>query len=334
MKKTVGIITGIIVVLLLIVLSNSVYIVKEDEVAVVKSLSKITAVVVAQTDVEKLEGNLLLNGDLDIKIISEKGLHFKIPFVDSVTKYTSKYLTYLSPEKLINTKDGRLVEIQIYAQYRIADPIIFMNKIGNASAANSRMNEIVIKTVINEANTMEFNEFFFQTTLEDKLQSRQADLNDSLLTEYGIYVSDIGINNKSFPDSNISNIEEKMAKEIEKDSEKLIAEGDAIYVEEAAKTDRMKSETIATAVEEAAIIMADADAQALRIYQEALQKDLEFYQFTQRMKIYKELEGVTIFLNADNDIFDYIDGYSDVGSNNNVDQSEADNETNDETINE
>lgn len=139
--------------------------------------------------------------------------------------------------------------------------------------------------------------------------SKQDALNDQLVQEYGLYVSDIGINRKSFPESNITNIEEKMAKEIEKDSEKLIAEGDSEYLQAQAQTDRQKAEIVSAAVEEAAIIKAAADANAIRIYQESLQKDLSFYQFITRMDIYKNVKGTTVFLDGDNAIFDLLDGY-------------------------
>lgn len=309
MKKSIAITLSVLGFIILVGLANSFYIVNEDEVAVVKRLSSIKATVVAEKDAELVRQNLESNGLTNIEVIDSKGLHFKVPFVESVTKYTSKYLTYQSLEELINTNDGRRVKIQMYGQYRIVDPIVFIQSVEFLTQANQRMDDEIYKTVINVANTLEFNEFFYQTTLEDKLDSRQEILNEKLLANFGLYVSDIGINRKSFPDANIANIEEKMAKEIGKESEKLVAEGDAVYTEEAAKTDRQKTEIISAAIEEAATIMAEADAEALRIYQEALQKDLEFYQFTQRMKIYSELEDVTIFLNADNSIFDYIDGY-------------------------
>lgn len=73
-----------------------------------------------------------------------------------------------------------------------------------------------------------------------------------------------------------------------------------------AETDRIKEETIATAVEEAAIIRAEADAEAARIYEEALKMDVEFYRFIQRMETYKNLKDTTVFLDQSNDFIQYI----------------------------
>jgi len=309
MKKYTGITLGVITFIALIVLSNSMYIVYEDEVAVVKAFGKMVSVVVSPLDEPIVANNLELDNNKDIKIITEKGLHFKIPFINSVEKYTAKYLTYTSEQPLINTKDERRIVIQMYAQFRIIDPVVYKKAVGSISKANKTMDDRVYKTVINSANTLEFNEFFYQNTLEDLLFSKQEDLNAQLVEKYGLYVSDIGINRKSFPESNITNIEEKMAKEIEKDSEKLIAEGDSEYIQAQAVTDRQRTEIVSKAVEEAAIIKAAADAEAIKIYQESLQKDLSFYQFITRMEIYKNVKDTTIFLDGDNAIFDLLDGY-------------------------
>lgn len=309
MKKAIGIIIAIIILIGLVVMGNSFYIVKEDEVAVVKNLGRKIAVVIDAQDEAVVKSNIERNEYNGITVYTEKGLHTKIPFIQTVQIYSAKYLTYISNTELINTKDERRIEIQMYAQYRVIDPIVFDDAVGTRREANKRMDEYVYKTVINSANTLKFNEFFYQNTLEDLLKTKQDTLNDQLTSKYGLYVSDIGINHKSFPETNVANIEEKMAKEIEKESEKLIAEGDSEYLQAQATTERQRTEIVSAAVETAAIVKADADAEAIRIYQESLQKDLAFYQFITRMEIYKNIKDTTVFLDGDNAIFNLLDGY-------------------------
>lgn len=310
MRKSV--IAGIVVVLLLMVGSSSFYIVNEDEVAVTKVFSEVKSIVVSPEDFDAVKENLGQNNLSNIVIHTEKGLHFRVPLVETVEKYTAKYLTYISNEELINTADSRRVTIQMYAQYRVMDPARFNAAIGTRAAANSRVDEIVYKTVINSVNNLTFNEFFYQSTLENLLQSKLDDLNSQLLGKYGIYVTDIGINRKTFPASNITTIEDKMTKEIEKESAQSIAEGDSIYNQKVAQVDAEKAQVVANAVEAAAIIKAEADAAAIRTYQEALQVDLDFYRFTERMDIYKEIKDSTVFIDKDNSVFNYINGIDSV----------------------
>lgn len=150
MKRFAGISAGVIIVLGLIVLSNAMFIVYEDEVAVVKAFGKMVSVVIAPSDEETVATNLKLNNNESIKIISEKGLHFKVPFINSVEKYTAKYLTYVSEQPLINTKDERRIVIQMYAQYRIIDPVVYKKAVGGITKAGNVMDNLVYKTVINQ----------------------------------------------------------------------------------------------------------------------------------------------------------------------------------------
>lgn len=308
MKKY--IITSITVFVLLILMSASFYIVYEDEVAVVKTLGRVVAAVVEATDAEIVDANLKANGRSNITIIQEKGLHFKIPFIQTIEKYEAKYLTYSSTLETINTKDNKRIEIQMYAQYRVVDPITFKLAVGTIAKANSRMDELVYLPVIQSANSLDFVDFFSDEVMSKLLESKQAVLNQQLLKDFGIDVIDIGINRKNFPLANEQGIEDKMTLEILKESEKLKAEGDSEYIQAQAATDREKAEIVSAKVEEAAIVKADADAEAIRIYQESLSKDLEFYQFITRMEIYKQMKDTTIFVDQDNDIFSFLNGYN------------------------
>ncbi len=307
MKKM--IILAIVIVVLLVGVNSCFYIVYEDETAVVKTFSKVVSVVTNAQDAEFVKQNLIKNEIANVKSINEKGLHFKIPFIQSVEKFTSKYLTYQSNSETINAKDSRRIDIQMYAQYKIIDPVTFKLAVGTTENASRRMDELIYRIVIQSANSLEFNDFFYQNTLEDLLESKQVLLNEQLSKEYGLYISDIGIDRKSFPLANVSGIEEKMTLQIQKESEKLTAEGDSEYIQAQAIADREKAEVVSAAVEQAAIIKANADAEAIKIYQDSLNKDLDFYQFTMRMQIYKEMKGSTIFIDRDNDIFKMLNGY-------------------------
>lgn len=308
MKKS-RIVLGIILVLIVGFFASGTYIISEDEVGVVKAFGKITKVIVNTKDIEKVQANLKIQDREDIIIIGDKGLHFKIPFVENVQKYDSKYLTYMSKKETINTKDKRSLDIQMYAQYRIVDSVRFNLSVVEERRANSVMDQRLYPVVIHSANTLNFNEFFEKDMLEKLITEKLEEVNKELISEFGIYVTDVGINRKTFPGSNISSIETKMSKQIEKESEKLIAEGDSAYQKEKAKTDRKRKEILANAIEQAAITKAKADADAVKIYQESLKKDLEFYKFIQRMDIYKNLKDTTIFLDKNNDLLEYINGY-------------------------
>lgn len=308
MKKI--IVFCVVVVAAIILVASSTYVVYEDELAVVKTFGRIASIVINEEDLQEVQTNMAnVARENEIKILTSKGLHFKIPFMQSVDVYTSKNLTYQSASEIINTKDDKKIEISMYAQYRIIDPLKFQLTINTIEGVRVKMDNRVYPVVIQSANNIEFHEFFELELLQNLVLEKQIELNKELVKDFGIYVTHIGINNKNFPSANITAIEDKMSMQIEKESQKLIAEGDSAYEKAKAKADRDRVEIISAAKEEAAKTMAQADAEALKIYQDALTKDFEFYQFVQRMEIYRTLEGTTVFLDKDNEFISQINGY-------------------------
>jgi membrane protease subunit HflC len=299
------IITGIIALAALVLLSNSFYIVREDEVAVLYRLGRVDRVIVNPIDRELVQSGLESKG-LSASILTKKGLNFKVPFIETVESYSSKYQTYISESATINTFDSRRIDLSIFAQYRVVNPALFNMTIGLLNYSGSVMDDRVYPAVIQTANTLAFNEFFDKDKVTEALDSKRDELNKDLTSQFGLYIVDIGIFRKNFPQANIASIEEKMTQEIQKESEKLMAEGDSLLVQSKAETDRIKDETVAKALEEAAVIKAEADAEAARINEEALRVDVEFYRFIRRMETYRNMKDTTVFLDQSNDFVNYI----------------------------
>ncbi|MFZ5351600.1 MAG: SPFH domain-containing protein [Bacillota bacterium] len=301
----------ILLILLAFILALSTFTVSEDEVAVVRRFGKITKVVIDVSDKNMVIENLKEKGYGGIEVSDSKGLHFKIPFVDETTVYTSKYLTYISSKETINTLDRRKIDIQMFSQYKVVNPAQVIMTLGNGQRDWNRLqDDRVYPVVIQSANMLRFDDFFNREMVDKVLNEKTKSLSEELIKEYGIAVIDIGIHRKNFPEANINSIEEKMVKEIKKDSEKLRAEGDSQYVKDTSEAERMRQEIIAKGVEEAATIKAQADAEALAVYEQALKKDLEFYRFIQRINTYRSMKGTTIFMDQDNDFLEYINGYN------------------------
>lgn len=310
MKTKSKLIVSVVVILGMFLFVNSVYIVEPDEVAIVKRFGEITTAVIRDGKEEFVREGLSNYDTLEnVQLIMERGLLFKVPFFDQVEKYSAKYLTYTSRKETINTSDKRKLDIQMYAQYRIENPAVYKMKVGSLSKLNQLMDDNVYPVVIQSANKLTFDQFFDDSIMSEMMEERRQELNKTLAIQYGIEVADIGIYRKNFPQSNIASIEDKMSKEIQKESERLRAEGEAHYLKSTSETNRMEKEIISKAVEESAVIKAEAERQALEIYRAALTKDVEFYRFIQRMNSYKVMEGKTIFLDDQNEFLKYLDGY-------------------------
>lgn len=308
--SAVGIFIGLFI-LVAIFLSAFTFRINQDEVGVKKRFGKIThAYINSPKDLEDIKADLEKRGYRNIHTSADKGLHFKIPFIDSVEKYTSKYITYTSTTETINTRDKRKIDIQTYAQYKIYNPVFVSMTFGTSkNAVSPLIDDRISPVVVQIGNSLKFTEFFQPEVTSPLLDEKRGELNEELMLQYGINVVDIGIHRKNFPTSNIASIEKKMSEEILKESEALVAIGESEYNKSVAETDRIKAEKVAKAREEAAIIQADSDREAMQIYQEALKKDLSFYKFIKRMETYRKIHGNTIFLDRSNEFLKMINGY-------------------------
>jgi modulator of FtsH protease HflC len=284
------------------------YTVAEDELALVKRWGKVQKVIVNTQDIDKVKEALKVKG-YNVEVTDQKGLNLRLPVADDVTKYSSKYLTYISVKETVNTADRKKIDIMMYSQYRIINPVMVNMRNYSKGDLNKLMDDRVYPVVIQTANTLRFDEFFDKNKTEAVLTSRTEELSKELVFDYGVEVADIAMHRRNFPTANIQSIQNKMIEEIRKESEKLKAEGQSQYDKDVSEAERQKKEVIAKAIEDSANIKASADTQAIKIYEESLSKDLEFYRFIQRTNTYKEMKDTTVFIDKDNDFMDYLNGY-------------------------
>lgn len=277
-----------IVVIIGILLSNSFYIVKEDEVATVRELGEIKKIVVDATNIEAKLQNERDPRFKNVVVDTTKGLKFKIPFITTVEKDTSKIITYISNTAKINTQDKIKYEINMYAQWKIIHPGVFRTSLGTVTRANSKIDEITYAVVIEKINSLLSIQFLAnKENLESVLSQAKDELNVNLATQ-GIMLVDIDIYRTILPPSNIESTYKKMVAEREAIAQQIRSEGLEIYQNTVADTDRNVAQIKANAIEESETIRGEADATALEVYASGFTKDPEFYQFWRTMKSYEE----------------------------------------------
>ena len=300
LKSIIGLIFFIAVI---VVLSGSFYIVREDEVATVRELGEIKRIVVGSNSEFAVEQNALDSRFKDVIIDTNKGLKFKIPFITTVEKDTSKLLTYVSNIAKINTRDKIKYEISMYAQWNITHPGIFRTSLGSVTRANSKIDEITYAVVIDRINRLSSNDFLNnKEALSNILDEAMVELNSNLATQ-GIRLADIDVYRTIIPPSNIESTYKKMIAEREAIAQQIRSEGLEIYQNTVADTDRNVAEIKASVIEESEQIRGEADATALEIYASGFSKDPEFYEFWRTLKSYEETIGPdsTLYIDKNND---------------------------------
>ena len=272
-------------VVLVFVLMNSVYTVKENEYACRVQFSKI----VDTTD--------------------EAGLHFKIPFVDSV-KYLSKATTlYDIPPSEVLTSDKQNMTVDCYVLWKINDPLKFYQTLGTPLAAEDRLNALTyneLKTVMGTLAQADIINMEDGAKRNDIYESIASDVNE-LAQTYGISVVDVKIKQFDLPESNLNAVYNRMISERNQMAEKYTAEGNQEAAMIRNQVDRDVNIMISNAQAQAAELEAEGEAEYMRLLAEAYDSEdkKDFYEFTLALDaLKKSLTGSekTVILDANSEL--------------------------------
>lgn len=289
MKKT--IIIAVIVALVLIIGANSVFTVAENQYACTVRFSKI------------------------IDTTSNAGLHFKIPFIDSV-KYFSKATTlYDIPPSEVLTSDKQNMTVDCYILWKITDPLKFYRTLGSKSVAEDRLNDLTYNELKKVMGTLAQADII---NMDDG--AKRNDIYEGISTtvnavakSYGIEVEDIKIKRFDLPESNLNAVYSRMISERNQIAEKYTADGN--YEASIIKNDVDKQVNIivSNAEAEAAKLVAEGEAEYMRMLAEAYDSadKKEFYEFTLALDALKQsLKGneKTVILDGESDLAKILTG--------------------------
>lgn len=283
MKKK--IILLVIAVLLIIVLANSAYTVKENQYACTVRFSKI------------------------ISTVDTAGLHFKVPFIDSI-KYFSKATTlYDIPPSEVLTSDKQNMTVDCYILWKIKDPLKFYQTLGNSTVAEERLNALTYNALKNVMGTLAQADII---NMEDGSKRNEiydgiaASVN-TLAETYGISVVDVKIKQFDLPESNLNAVYSRMISERNQMAEKYTADGNKEATLIRNQVDKQVNIIISNAEAEAAKLEAEGEAEYMRrlaeAYDTAEKKD--FYAFTLALDALKaSLNGneKTVILDANSEL--------------------------------
>ena len=269
-KRTVGLIA--LALLVVIVLSGSFFTVWEDEYACTVRFSKI------------------------ISTTSEAGLHFKLPFVDSVKYFTKATQLYDIPPSEVLTSDKQNMTVDCYILWSINDPKLFYQRLGATGNAEQRLDALTyneLKTVMGTLAQADIVNMEDGAKRNDIYNSIATDV-DSLARAYGIRVEDVKIKQFDLPESNLNAVYNRMISERNQIAEKYTADGNYEASIIRNDVDKQVNILVSNAQAEAAKLEAEGEGEYMRMLAEAYQtKDQqEFYEFTRALDALKEsLDG-------------------------------------------
>lgn len=304
----------IVIVLLIIVGSMSVYVVDETEQVVITKFGKPIG-----------------------EAIKEPGLHFKMPYY-TATSFEKHLLEWDGDPDQIPTLDKTFIKVDTFARWKIVDPLKYFETLNFEMAAQARLDDILnstirnaitsnplIETVRNTDRVLETDTFDSGVsankkeavivdsivTGREKIARRILDEAQPKLVEFGIELVDVKIKRLNYEEEVQRSVFDRMIAERSQIAEKFRSEGQGealkIQGDREREMKRITSEAYKTSQE----VKGKADAEATLIYAQAYGKDPEFYSFVQTLEIYKQSLGKdsSLILSTDSEFLKYFKGY-------------------------
>ena len=278
-KGKIGIIAGLIVIF---VASLSVFTVDQTQQAIVIQLGK------------PLSG------------IYGPGLHFKVPFIQQVVQFERRILVYDATSTEILTKDKKNLVVDNYTKWTIVDPLRFYTTVINENGAQSRLDDIVYAQLRVELGQHDLSDVV--STTRGDIMTKVAKKAAERAKDYGIHVVDVRIKRADLPEQNEKHVFGRMKAERERQAKQYRSEGEEESKKITAKADMERTIVLAKAYKESEQMKGEGDARAVKIYADAYQKDLGFYEFIRSLEAYKKAlrEDTKLVINADSKFFRFM----------------------------
>jgi membrane protease subunit HflC len=253
--------------------------------------------------VHQTQQALILQFGNPVRVETEPGLKFKIPFIQNVEFFDKRILDLDPPVQEVLLADQKRVNVDAFARYRIVDPLKFKQRA--VTLANFRQ---VFGGLLNSGVRSEV----AKVSLAEMLTSKRAEIMDIITKdvknqapEFGVEVVDVRIGRTDLPEATSQAVYNRMRSERIAQAAQLRAEGEELKAKIQAEADRARTVIFAEANKKAKTLEGEGDGQRTVILNEAYGKDPGFFDFYRSLEAYESLggKGTTMVLSPDADFF-------------------------------
>ena len=272
--------------------------------------------------------------------VTTAGLKFKVPYIQDVNPIDKRVLEWDGPPADMPTKDKLYISVDLFARWRITDPLQYFLRLRDERSAQSRLDDILGSETRNAVAKHELIEII--RTTRDRVPLRDALLTDAerkqeigslvpiqkgrKLVEaeifaaaaekvrvFGIELLDIRFKRINYNESVRPKIYDRMISERRQIAERFLSEGNGEAARIRGNRVRDLNKIQSEAYREVEEIRGVADAKATEIYASAYNQSPEsaaFYEFTRTMQSYKSIigENTTLVLSTDSELFKFLKG--------------------------
>ncbi len=271
------------------------------------------------------------------------GLKIKVPFIQEVNPIDRRVLEWDGPASDMPTKDKLYISVDLFARWRITDPLQYFLRLRDERSAQSRLDDILGSETRNAVAKHELIEII--RTTKDREPLRDTLLTDAerelnmgalvgiqkgrkLVEEeifaaaaekvqvFGIELLDIRFKRINYNDSVRPKIYDRMISERRQIAERFLSEGNGEAARIRGNRVRDLNKIQSEAYRQVEEIRGVADAKATEIYAAAYNQSpesIDFYEFTRTMQAYAVVidENSTLVLSTNSELFRFLKGMAD-----------------------
>ena len=272
--------------------------------------------------------------------VTTAGLKVKIPFIQEVNPIDKRVLEWDGSPSDMPTKDKLYISVDLFARWRIVDPLQYFLRLRDERSAQSRLDDILGSETRNAVAKHELIEIIRTTKdrvpLRDSMmtgaqqevkmrslvpiQKGRKLVEDEIFAAaaekvevFGIELLDIRFKRINYNQSVRPKIYDRMISERRQIAERFLSEGNGEAARIRGNRVRDLNKIQSEAYREVEEIRGVADAKATEIYARAYNQSaesVEFYEFTRTMQAYKDIiaDNSTLILSTDSDLFKFLKG--------------------------
>lgn len=249
-----------------------------------------------------------------VRVVTEPGLTIKWPDpMETVIRLDKRLRPLDSYVGEYLTQDKKNLVLSSFILWRMVDPMKFIQTVKNAEAAQTRLSDLVSSELGVAIGVYPISSFLTTeeggTKIPEICEKVTTSCSEHALREFGIEVVDVRLRRLTFPEQNLRSVYARMRAERERMAKKYRAEGEEGAAKIKAQTSKEVREILAKAYCEAQVTRGRGDAESIRIYAEAFERDPEFYKLTRTLEAYRKFldEKTTLILSADSPLFRYLE---------------------------
>lgn len=238
------------------------------------------------------------------KTIQDPGLYFKIPFGEEVVYYDKRVLDLDPPKERMILADQKRLDVDSYARYRIVDPLLFYQTTRRVTEVSGKMSPIINSSLRRVLGNETLLEILSGKRAEIMVDIQKA-VNDAVM-RFGMEIVEVRVRRADYPEETRSNIENRMKSEREREAKEFRARGFEMAEGIRADAGKQKIVLLAQAQKKAETLRGEGDGLAIKIYADAFGQDPEFFAFYRSMQAYKksmDSQDTTMVLSPNSDFF-------------------------------